>query len=108
MPIFGRMKTHHPADASAAPPLPTGLSTAFPGEAEANGPSPSLRARDAVAITIGIVVGAGIFRAPSLIAGASGSEAAVLAAWVAGGLLSIIGALCYAELAAAYPHAGGD
>ena len=71
-------------------------------------PGPTLRARDAVAITIGIVVGAGIFRTPSVIAGAAGSEAAVLAAWVAGGLLSIVGALCYAELAAAYPHAGGD
>ena len=74
----------------------------------ASRPGPTLRARDAVAITIGIVVGAGIFRTPSVIAGAAGSEAAVLAAWVAGGLLSIVGALCYAELAAAYPHAGGD
>jgi basic amino acid/polyamine antiporter, APA family len=74
----------------------------------ASRPRPVLRARDAVAITIGIVVGAGIFRTPSVIAGAAGSEAAVLAAWVAGGLLSIVGALCYAELAAAYPHAGGD
>jgi APA family basic amino acid/polyamine antiporter len=75
---------------------------------EISGPSATLRARDAVAITVGIVVGAGIFRTPSLIAGAAASEAAVLAAWAAGGLLSIIGALCYAELAAAYPHAGGD
>ena len=67
-----------------------------------------LRARDAFAITIGIVVGAGIFRTPSLIAGASGSEAVMLLAWVAGGALSIVGALCYAELATTYPQAGGD
>ena len=53
-------------------------------------------------------MGAGIFRTPALIAGIAESEAAVLAAWAAGGLLSIVGALCYAELAAAYPHAGGD
>jgi basic amino acid/polyamine antiporter, APA family len=78
------------------------------GERGAGGPGPSLRARDAVAITIGIVVGAGIFRTPSVIAGAAESQAMVLAAWAAGGLLSIVGALCYAELAAAYPHAGGD
>ena len=71
-------------------------------------PRSTLGVTEAVAITVGIVVGAGIFRTPSLVAGAASSEAAVLAAWAAGGLISIIGALCYAELAAAYPHAGGD
>jgi len=71
-------------------------------------PRATLRARDAFAITIGIVVGAGIFRTPSLIAGASGSEFMMLAAWVVGGILSIVGALCYAELATTYPQAGGD
>ena len=71
-------------------------------------PRPALRPRDAFAITIGIVVGAGIFRMPSLVAGASASEAVMLAAWLAGGLLSIAGALCYAELATAFPQAGGD
>lgn len=71
-------------------------------------PRPVLRPRDAVAITIGIVVGAGIFRMPSLVAGASGSEAVMLGAWLVGGLLSIVGALCYAELASTYPEAGGD
>ena len=74
----------------------------------ASAPRPVLRPRDAFAITIGIVVGAGIFRMPSLVAGASGSEAVMLGAWLVGGLLSIIGALCYAELASAYPQAGGD
>ncbi|NZA27983.1 amino acid permease [Luteimonas sp. SJ-92] len=71
-------------------------------------PRPTLRAREAFAITIGIVVGAGIFRTPSLVAGASASEAAMLAAWAFGGVLSIVGALCYAELATTYPQAGGD
>lgn len=71
-------------------------------------PRPVLRPRHAVAITIGIVVGAGIFRMPSLVAGASGSEAVMLGAWLVGGLLSIVGALCYAELASTYPEAGGD
>lgn len=67
-----------------------------------------LRPRDAFAITIGIVVGAGIFRMPSLVAGASANEMVMLGAWLIGGLLSIIGALCYAELATTYPQAGGD
>ncbi len=67
-----------------------------------------LRARAAFAIAVGIVVGAGIFRTPSLVAGASSSEAMFLSAWVLGGSLSIVGALCYAELVSTYPHAGGD
>lgn len=71
-------------------------------------PRPLLRTRDAVAITIGIVLGAGIFRTPSLVAGGVGSEAMLIAVWAAGGLIALIGALCYAELAAAFPHAGGD
>jgi APA family basic amino acid/polyamine antiporter len=67
-----------------------------------------MRDRDVLALTIGIVVGAGIFRTPSVVAGVAGTEWLMLAAWVAGGLLSIIGALCYAELASAFPHIGGD
>jgi APA family basic amino acid/polyamine antiporter len=71
-------------------------------------PRPVLHARAAFAIAIGIVVGAGIFRTPSLVAGAAVSEAVFLGAWLVGGLLSIVGALCYAELASTYPQAGGD
>ncbi len=79
-----------------------------PSSGSAPTPHPVLRAREAVAITLGIVIGAGIFRTPSLVAGSAGSEAAVLAAWVLGGIISIVGALCYAELASAYPDAGGE
>ncbi len=63
---------------------------------------------EAFAITIGIVVGAGIFRTPSLVAGAAPGGLEMLLAWVVGGALSIVGALCYAELASSYPQAGGD
>lgn len=77
-------------------------------QAAAGAPSPTLRMRDVVAITIGIVIGAGIFRAPSLVAGAAGSPETIMIAWLAGGVLSIIGALCYAELASSAPSAGGD
>ena len=69
---------------------------------------PTLRVIDVVAIIVGTVVGAGIFRTPSLVAANATSEAVALGAWVAGGAISLIGALCYAELAAAYPNAGGD
>jgi basic amino acid/polyamine antiporter, APA family len=71
-------------------------------------PRPTLGAREAFAITIGIVIGAGIFRTPSLVAGAASSDTLMLLAWVVGGALSIVGALCYAELATTYPQAGGD
>ena len=63
---------------------------------------------DVVALVVGIVVGAGIFRTPSVVAGGASSEAAVVAAWVAGGAISLVGAMCYAELATAYPNAGGE
>jgi amino acid transporter len=69
---------------------------------------PTLRVIDVVAIIVGTVVGAGIFRTPSLVAANAPSEAAVLGAWAMGGAISLIGALCYAELAAAYPSPGGD
>lgn len=77
-------------------------------QASMGAPRPTLKARDVLAITVGIVVGAGIFRTPALVAGEAGSEAVMLLVWSAGGLLSIIGALCYAELASAYPSMGGD
>ena len=71
-------------------------------------PAPTLTFKDAVAITVGIVVGAGIFRTPSLVAANAASESVALLIWLAGGLVTLIGALCYAELATTYPHAGGD
>ena len=71
-------------------------------------PIPTLRLKDAVAITVGIVVGAGIFRTPSLVAANVDSESAALLIWLAGGLVTLVGALCYAELATTYPHTGGD
>ncbi|HWS56001.1 MAG TPA: amino acid permease, partial [Pyrinomonadaceae bacterium] len=75
---------------------------------EAARPVPTLSLADAVAIIVGIVIGAGVFRTPSLVAANAPSESAVLLIWLAGGVVSFVGALCYAELATAYPHAGGD
>jgi amino acid transporter len=71
-------------------------------------PVPTLSLKDAIAIIVGIVVGAGIFRTPSFVAANASSESAVLLIWLAGGAVSLVGALCYAELTTAYPHAGGD
>lgn len=63
---------------------------------------------DVVALTVGVVVGASIFRTPSVVAETTGSPFGTLLVWAVGGGVSVIGALCYAELASAYPHAGGD
>jgi APA family basic amino acid/polyamine antiporter len=71
-------------------------------------PRETLGPREAVAIVVGIVIGAGIFKAPSLVAMNSPSEGWMMFAWVLGGVISMIGALCYCELATAYPSAGGD
>jgi len=71
-------------------------------------PHHTLAQRHAIAIIVGIVIGAGIFQAPSIVAGNVPNEGWLLAVWIAGGVLSLIGALCYAELATTYPHAGGD
>jgi APA family basic amino acid/polyamine antiporter len=60
------------------------------------------------AIVVGTMVGTGIFLKPAEMAADAGSLFIVLAAWVAGGLLSLFGALCFAELGAALPEAGGE
>jgi amino acid transporter len=82
------------------------------GQTAAHSPVPQPREllglREAVAIIVGIVIGAGIFKAPAMVAGMAGSATWMFVAWVLGGLVSLIGALCYAELATAYPHPGGD
>jgi APA family basic amino acid/polyamine antiporter len=62
---------------------------------------------DAAMIVIGGVIGAGIFRNPATIAQQTNSGLQVLILWVIGGLLTLAGVLCYAELGARRPQAGG-
>lgn len=62
---------------------------------------------DVAAITAGIIIGAGIYQSTPLIAGCVSSPVTLMLLWVIGGLIALNGALCYAELASAYPHAGG-
>lgn len=63
---------------------------------------------DAASIVVGTIIGSGIFLVPSSMAAAVGSPAMVLLVFVVGGLLSLAGALTYAELGAAMPDAGGE
>ncbi len=77
-------------------------------QALSNAPTKQLSAFSAIAIIVGIVIGAGIFKTPSMVAGVTGDAGWLIVAWVLGGVISLAGALCYAELATTYPHAGGD
>ncbi|PSO49979.1 MAG: amino acid permease [Cyanobacteria bacterium SW_9_44_58] len=70
-------------------------------------PKPTLSVRDVGSLVVGMVVGAGIFETPALVASNAGNTSTVLFAWLLGGIMSLVGALCYAELATAYPHSGG-
>ncbi len=62
----------------------------------------------AVAIVVGTVIGSGIFLVPKTMIQRVGSVEMVFVVWVFGGLLSLAGALTYAELAAAMAEAGGE
>jgi amino acid transporter len=78
------------------------------GDIRSAAPRGTLRVRDGVALMVGVVVGIGVFKAPSLVAARLDDPAAILALWVAGALVVLVGALCYAELASAFPDAGGE
>jgi amino acid transporter len=78
-----------PAPVSDSPPAPLGV-------------------WDAVSIILGIVVGTGIFETPPFILRQLSGPWLALGVWAACGFLSLVGALCYAELASTYPRTGGD
>jgi basic amino acid/polyamine antiporter, APA family len=70
--------------------------------------SRTLRPRDLLLLFIGSVIGSGIFLTPGLILRQlDGSVGAAFLVWIVGGILSLLGALTYAELSAANPEAGG-
>ena len=77
---------------------------AHPGDRLVRG----LSLTDAVFLVVSSVVGSGIFLTPGQVADLLPSARLILAAWLAGGLLSLAGALANAELGAMYPRAGGD
>ncbi len=62
----------------------------------------------AAAVVIGIVIGSGIFRVPSVVAAETGTIGGSLTLWALGGLIALSGALCMAELATLFPRAGGQ
>ena len=67
-----------------------------------------LGASQATAVVVGTIVGSGIFLVPREMMQDVGSSALVYLAWIVGGLLSLFGAMTYAELGAMLPYAGGE
>ncbi len=67
-----------------------------------------LTATHATAIVVGIIIGSGIFLVPREMMAAVGNSRTVFSVWITGGLLSLFGAMTYAELAAMRPRVGGD
>lgn len=62
---------------------------------------------DSVAISVGIIVGVGIFRVPSVVVKYLSSPFIIFFAWIIAGFIALAGALCYGTLASRYPHTGG-
>jgi amino acid transporter len=71
-------------------------------------PKPLLSVTDAVLLMCGMVIGAGIFKAPSIVAANTSGAGEFLFAWLLGGVVSLCGALVYAELSSRYPETGGE
>jgi APA family basic amino acid/polyamine antiporter len=67
-----------------------------------------LNASHATSIVVGIIIGSGIFLVPREMMAAVGSSLGVYGVWIVGGLLSLFGAMTYAEIAAAHPRYGGE
>jgi len=68
---------------------------------------PRLSAFDTAMVVVSLVIGIGIFRTPALVASSAGGSSGFYAAWLLGGLVSLLGALTYAEIGARLPRAGG-
>jgi amino acid transporter len=71
-------------------------------------PKELLSVADGIFLTAGMIIGALIFKAPSTVAGATSGTTTFLAAWLLGAVVSICGALVYAELASRHPDTGGE
>jgi len=69
--------------------------------------TPKLTAFDLTMIVVSLVIGVGIFRTPAIVAGAAQTPAIFFGAWIAGGIISLCGALTFAEIGARHQFPGG-
>ena len=78
-------------------------------DADTNSPGYSRRLTlfDGIMVVAGGIIGSGIFRGPDVVAQRVDTPVLIMAAWAVGGAIALIGALCFAELGARRPEAGG-
>jgi APA family basic amino acid/polyamine antiporter len=76
-------------------------------DADSSGYSRRLSLFDGIMVVAGGIIGSGIFRGPDVVAQRVDSPGLIMAAWAVGGAIALIGALCFAELGAREPEAGG-
>ena len=88
--------------------MPTPNDTQSIAAETASGPRRQLSLLDSTCIIVGIIIGSGIYELTPLIASNVSSPGMLLGVWLSGGVVAFAGALCYAELATAYPRSGGD
>src|ERR1700737_4887783 len=84
------------------------MSERQPAQSDRHGLKRELGIWSAAAIVVGTVIGSAIFLVPNDMVKSVGSPMMVFAVWIFGGMLTLFGALSYAELAAALPQAGGE
>ncbi len=83
------------------------LAAASAGAGPSGGLKRELSLFDATTINVGTMIASAIFIVPSMVALQLRASGLVLAVWIVGGVVSLLGALCMAELGAAFPRAGG-
>ncbi len=81
---------------------------AVPADESSDGLLRELNLFGAVSMIVGIVIGSGIFLGVNRAAQGTGSPAMIVVLWVVAGLMTLMGALCYAELGTIFPKAGGE
>jgi APA family basic amino acid/polyamine antiporter len=69
---------------------------------------PRLSLWDAICIIVGIIIGVGIFEVPGRVLERAPGPWEAVGVWALGGLLALVGALCFAELSSTYPRSGGE
>ena len=83
-------------------------STSSQVSATKGAPQTLLSVPDGMFLVIGMVIGVGIFKLPSLVAANTTGDGQFLFVWLLGGLVSLCGALVYAELSSRHPETGGE
>jgi APA family basic amino acid/polyamine antiporter len=69
--------------------------------------NPALKSYDLTMIVVGLVIGMGIFRTPAEVASKAGTFEVFFAAWIVGAVVSMLGAMTFAEIGVRHPVAGG-